>query len=196
MNSTSPTGLEPRKTDTPQSEISSSVSSSELRLWVAGETQMLRELIAGPLQSDAAAKLTLDMMTQIAVEVGQEKFHLALLQIVNTYERRPANIVATMRKVLGLNPRLDAEAQSVAEAWELVTGVVSRHVKFDVEGNAYLSNHVSRVDGKTYSSTECPDIPPSILHAVACMGGWKALHADRELWWGQRFQTFKTLWRG
>lgn len=153
---------------------------------------MVKEMIAGPLLSDEAARLTITMLADVAVEIGQERFHAAILKAIETCERRPT--VATIRRIAGVNPVLDERAVAMAAAWSLVTDVVQRHVARDSNGNAYLSPFIAWQEGSGYHVEKpVPAIPESVRRAVVNLGGWGALADAHPIWWAQKFTQFKEL---
>lgn len=192
MNKTSACGSELQKQDSSQS-VSNSSGSSELRARVALEWQMVREMIAGPLVSDEAAQLTITMMVDVAVEIGQERFHAAILKAIETCERRPT--VATIRRIAGVNGRLEAQQEATASAWELVTKIVTRHIGRDAEGNVRLQGHLIR-DGEVFREEPVPEIPEGVRRAVIAMGGWSSLADSHPTFWGARWSHWKELYVG
>jgi hypothetical protein len=186
------TGIELQKQDLNQSAINSQASSN-LRAWVAAEYQCLREMVPGPLPSKQADALTLDMLEVIAKDIGTTRFHEMILKAIETCERRPT--IATLRRIAGLNDRLDSNADALARSWELVTLIITRHIGRDGEGNAVLQSRVYR-DGEVWREDPIPEIPEGVLRAVRALGGWGALSDSYPQWFGQRFQQWKELYRG
>lgn len=155
---------------------------------------MVKEMISGPLLSDEAARLTITMLTDVAVEIGQERFHAAILKAIETCERRPT--VATMRRLAGVSPVLDERAQAVVSAWSLVTDVVQRHVARDQHGNAYLAPFIAWSEGGGYHVEQpVPEIPECVRRVVVNLGGWGALAESYPVWWSQKFMLFKELFQ-
>ena len=150
-------------------------------------------MIPGQLPSKEADKLALDMLEGIAREIGTEAFHGVMVKAIETCERRPT--IATIRRLAGLNPRMDAQAENLATSWGLVIRVVRKHVGRDSQGNAVLEPYVY-FDGDSYREEPVPSIPEGIANAVKALGGWGALAETPPQWLVQRFETFKTLYVG
>jgi hypothetical protein len=185
-------GSELKKQDLNQREINSQASSN-LRAWVAAEYQCLREMVPGPLPSKQADALTLDMLEAIARDIGTTRFHEIILKAIETCERRPT--IAVLRRLAGINDRLDSNADALARSWELVTLIGTRHIGRDGEGNAVLQPRVYR-DGEVWREDPIPDIPEGIRRAIRTLGGWGALSDSHPQWWGQRWTQWKELYRG
>lgn len=167
--------------------------SPEFRRWVAAEHQVLKEQIPGPIMSDSAASFLLDKLVEIAAAIGPEKFHAMIVKAIETCERRP--VLATLRRLAGLNPRLDSHGEALAEAWGLVTTVVTRHLGRDANGNVFLQSRLSR-DGVGWKEEACPHISAGVRRAVLLLGDWGALADAHPTWWNQRFEAFKSVYRG
>lgn len=155
---------------------------------------MLREMLPGPLPSKEADSLALDMLEAMARQIGMEAFHAMILKAIETCERRPT--IATLRRIAGLNDRLDGQQTALAEAWSLVTTIVTRHTGQDGEGNCILQSHHSRGADDKYYEEPVPNIPDGVRKAVAALGGWEALVESHPVWWGQKFSQFKEVYRG
>lgn len=142
--------------------------------------------------SDSAASYLLDRLVEMALEIGEERFHGVILKAIETCERRP--VLATFRRLAGLNPKLD---EHVILAWELVTRIVGRHIGRDGEGNVILRPWLVRLHAQADRFTELPIpyIPEGVSRAVASMGGWSALAESFPVYWGLRFNSFKEVLR-
>lgn len=134
----------------------------------------------------------LDALVQVAQDIGRERFHDAIVRAIETCERRPT--LATIRRIAGVNPRLDSNAEALAAAWQVVTVVVTRHIGRDGEGQAFLQPWLQKGDEVWYE-TPVPHIPEGVRLAVASLGGWGALADSWPQWAGQRFATFKEILR-
>lgn len=144
--------------------------------------------------SDSAANYLLDRLVELAAEIGPERFHDVIVRAIETCERRP--VLATFRRLAGMNSRLDAHGEALATAWEIVTQVVVKHIGRDAENSVYLKPFLRR-DGDTFREEPVPAIPEGVRRAVASMGGWSALaEAYGGEWWNARFQTFRDLYAG
>lgn len=153
---------------------------------------MLKEQISGPAMSDSAASYLLDRLVEMALEIGQNRFHGVILKAIETCERRP--VLATFRRLAGLNPRLDSNAELLAAAWRFVTGICRKNVGRDSNGNAVLQSRVHRVKDGYLVEDPVPEIPEGIRVTVSSMGGWGALADAYPDWWNQRWMTFKELY--
>lgn len=160
-------------------------------MWVAGEYQVLREMIPGPAMSDAATKIMLDELEAVASQIGEAAFHGVILKAIETCERRPT--LATLRNLAGLNRRLSPKDEALAKAWEILSVCVTRFMAYDGEGNVSLKARVSQRDGH-YFEEEPPHVPDGVMRAVRSLGGWKALVESYPTWWTQRFQSFKEVY--
>lgn len=150
-------------------------------------------MVPGPLPSKQADALALDMLEVIAKDIGTTRFHEMILKAIETCERRPT--IAALRRLAGLNDRLDSNANALAAAWGLVTDVVCKHIGRDGNGTAFLQSRVYR-DGNLFREEPIPEIKDSVRRAVHAMGGWAVLADSYPQWWGQRYQQFKELWAG
>lgn len=142
--------------------------------------------------SDSAARFLLDQLVELAIEIGAERFHKVIVTAIQTCERRP--VLATFRRLAGLNPRLDSNAELLVAAWRFLTGICRQHIGRDGNGNAVLQPRVYRSDGRIFMETPVPQIPDGIRATVATMGGWGSLADAYPEWWNQRWMTFKELY--
>jgi len=154
---------------------------------------MLREMIPGPLPSKEADALALDMLEKMALDIGVVAFHAMILKAIETCERRPT--IATLRRLAGLNDRLDVQQLALATAWGLVTDVVTKHIGRDGNGNAFLQPRIYRSDD-VFMEERVPEIPENVRVVVASMGGWGALADSYSAFWGMRYANFKELFVG
>lgn len=160
---------------------------SSLELWVAGRIACIKEMIPGPVMSDDAAKLQLNLLCKLVDEVGEEKFQQAVETAICTCERRPT--IATMRRLCGVAV---IEPSAVTEAWELITTVVTRHIQRDSNGMARLAPKIKMVDGVAFSEP-VPHLTPDIIRAVIALGGWSAMVDSYPEFWGQKYHQFREL---
>ncbi len=168
-------------------------SSNDLKVWVAMELQMMRELCPGKEMSDDAARIMLALAVDAAEKVGRERFHAALVKAMDVSGQfRPT--IGLIRRMSGVSPRMDFSADAVAAAWALVTTCVARHMGYDGEGHAYLTYRIATEGGRLRQEGP-PPLPAGVLQAVRSMGGWTALAEAHPAYWSQRFETFKQLLR-
>jgi hypothetical protein len=193
MSNEKNSGSELQKPDLSPSELNSNAS-CDLRAWVAIELQVMKELVPAKEMSDEAARAMLDMAVDAAAQVGQERFHAALVQAMSLAGQfRPT--IGTIRRCCGLVPRLDAKQESVVAAWDLVSRVLTRHIGRDGHGNVVLQSFLQS-EGVEHRVVSVPEIPPGVKDAVRMMGGWSALSDSWPAYAGQRWTMFKECYRG
>lgn len=137
--------------------------------------------------------MALDMLEVIAKDIGTTRFHEMILKAIETCERRPT--IAVLRRLAGLNERLDSNAIALAKSWELVTLIVTRHIGRDGEGNAVIQPRLY-CDSGVWREHPIPEIPEGIWRAVRSLGGWGALADSYPAYWGVRWAQFKELYCG
>jgi hypothetical protein len=154
----------------------------------------MKELVPAKEMSDEAARAMLDMAVDAAVQVGQERFHTALVQAMSLAGQfRPT--IGTIRRCCGLTPRLDAHQDALIVAWEVVVRVLTRHIGRDGQGNVVLQSFM-QVEGDGHREIPVPEIPLGVKDAVRMMGGWSALVESWPAYAGQRWAQFSQLYRG
>jgi hypothetical protein len=166
---------------------------NELRLWTALEWNAIKEMIPGALMSDFAAKLMLDKLTEVAAEIGRDRFHETVMKVIEMCDRRPT--VARFRMLAGLNSRLDVQQEATAKAWELLSHIVARHLGQDAHGNYGLKTWLEKAEGGYFIEHSVPEISVATRRAAAAMGGWAALAESYPTYWNQKYQMFKDLYR-
>ncbi len=154
----------------------------------------MKELVPAKEMSDEAARAMLDMAVDAAAQVGQERFHAALVQAMGIAGQfRPT--IGTIRRCCGLSPRLDANQDALVAAWGLVVRILTRHIGRDGEGNCVLRSFI-QMEGNGHREIPVPEIPPGVKDAIRMMGGWPALVESWPAYAGQRYVQFKELYRG
>lgn len=138
-------------------------------------------------ESDAAAKLRLELMGDIVKTVGPELFEIAVKTAISISKSRWDCSVARVRECAGLsNKPTPAPAM---KAWSLVTELVQRHVRPGMEGGYRLEPYTYR-KGEEVLEIPVPIIPEPVLAAVRCLGGWGALWVTEPAYWPQRMRDF------
>lgn len=153
-------------------------------------TLYVKELfpVATP-ESDMAAKLRLELMTEIAAEVGPENFLRAVRKAISLSRSRYDCTIRKIRECAGLPVEPESPA---AVAWSLVTRVFEDHCRLSWNGTYCLEEKVVIAkDG--IKVTEVPEVPEAAMRVIRGLGGWGAL-ADRSAW-SYRFRDFKELYQ-
>ena len=143
--------------------------------------------------SDEAAKLRLELLAEVAEEVGEQRFVQAVRNAIKVSHKKWDCSIARIREMAGL--RFVPEPSPAAKAWELVTQVFIDHCRSDADGNYHLEEKVTIVDGKA-KVTPVPEISPAVKRAIQCLGGWAALAEAHPEYWGQRWNQFKEFYDG
>lgn len=141
--------------------------------------------------SDEAAQLRLELMAEIAAEVGEQRFVQAVRNAIKISHRRWDVSIARIREMAGL--RFMPEPSPAAQAWELITRVFIDHCRSDADGNYRLEEKVTIVDGKA-CVTPVPEIPPAAKRAIQCLGGWAALAESWPEFWQAKLKDFRELY--
>lgn len=138
-------------------------------------------------ESDAAAKLRLELMGEIVEAVGPDAFVSAVRKAISISKSRWDCSVARVRECAGLS---NAPPLAPAiKAWNLVTEVVRHHVRPGSEGGYVLEPYVYRREGEVHTLS-VPTIPEPVLTAVRCLGGWGSLWSTDPAYWPQRMRDF------
>lgn len=154
----------------------------------------MKELVPAKELSDEAARFMLDMAVDAATQVGQERFHAALVQAMSVSGQfRPT--IGTIRRCCGLTLRLDAQQDALVVAWGLVVRVLTRHIGRDGNGNVVLKSFML-AEGEGHREVPVPEIPAGVKDAVRMMGGWSALVESWPTYAGQRWTQFSQMYRG
>lgn len=138
-------------------------------------------------ESDAAAKLRLELMGEIVEAVGPDAFVAAVRKAISISKSRWDCSVARVRECAGLSNA--PEPSPAMKAWALVTDVVRRHVRPGAEGGYVLEPYVYRRDGEVHTFA-VPTISEPVASAVRCLGGWGALWSTDPAYWPQRMRDF------
>lgn len=156
----------------------------------AAAVALIREMfpIQGHLQeSDVAARLRVDLMAEILIVVGEEKFMEGVRRAISLSKSRYDCSIRKIRDCCGLSDPLNA----AAKAWTLVVFVFEHHCRIDHNGNYRLEDAIINRGG-LIQRMPAPEIPPAAMAAVRALGGWAALD-DRSLW-GIKYRDFCSLY--
>jgi hypothetical protein len=141
--------------------------------------------------SDEAAKLRLELLAEVAEEVGEQRFVQAVRNAIKVSHRRWDVSVARIREFAGL--RFSPEPSPAAKAWTLLIQVFLDHCRTDPDGNYRLEPKSKIVDGKEHV-TPVPEISPAIRRALQSLGGWAAIAESWPEYIGAKFNQFKELY--
>lgn len=182
---------------TKQNVLSSNVSRAKARAAAISGWQLIREMLTAPnIESDEALAARMVFLEEIVMEVGVERFHAAIREVVRTKKNRYEVSVAYIRECAGLSLALPANPAVVA--WETVTDVIKNHVGRDPNGALTMRTKVT-IDlssGRPVSVIKpVPEITPDVQRVVDLMGGWGAMAEAHPAWWAQRYQMFCQLYR-
>jgi hypothetical protein len=141
--------------------------------------------------SDEATKLRLELLAEVAEEVGEQRFVQAVRNSIKVSHKKWDCSIARIRELAGL--RFAPEPSPAAQMWELVTQVFIDHCRSDADGNYRLEEKITIVDGKA-KVTPVPEIPPAAKRAIQCLGGWAALAESWPEFWQTKFRDFRELY--
>jgi len=168
----------------------SSVSSIENERVAAVGLAAIREMFPTTQpESDAAARLRIELLAEVVAIVGPERYRQAVRDAIAVSRSRWDCSVARIREMAGL--RYEPPQSRVAAAWNFATQTFLNHARLDPEGRYRLEEKVVLRDGVA-EVTPIPDVPLAVWRAVQGMGGWSAL-ADTSNW-SFRFKDFKDLY--
>ena len=172
---------------------SAAYSSDAMRLAAVG-LSLIREIF--PMQqadSDEAAKLRLELMAELAEQVGEQRFVKAVRDTIKVSHRRWDCSIARIREMAGL--KYVPEPSAVALAWRFVTDFYLNHVRPDPRGtgNYVFEEKVVNVDGVA-KVTPVPEIPPAISRALRSIGGWAAIAEGYPEYHAQRYKQFQEFY--
>ena len=169
----------------------SSVSSIENERVAAAGLVAIREMFpTNQPESDAAARLRIELLAEIVALVGPDRYQRAVRDAIAVSRSRWDCSVARIREMAGL--RYEPPQSRVAAAWNFATQTFLNHARLDPEGRYRLEEKVVLRDGVA-EVTPIPLVPPAVWRAVQALGGWSAL-ADTSNW-SYRFKDFKELYR-
>ena len=169
---------------------SNGYSSDAMRLAAVG-LSLIREIF--PMQqadSDEAAKLRLELMAELASEVGEQRFVKAVRDTIKVSHRRWDASVARIREMAGL--RYTPDPSPAAKAWALVTQVFIDHCRTDENGNYRLEEKIVNFDGVARVFA-VPELSPAIKRAIRSLGGWAAIAEAWPEFHGAKYRDFKEL---
>jgi hypothetical protein len=161
-----------------------------MRLAAVG-LSLIREIF--PMQqadSDEAAKLRLELMAELASEVGEQRFVKAVRDTIKVSHRRWDASVARIREMAGL--RYTPDPSPAAKAWALVTQVFIDHCRTDENGNYRLEEKIVNFDGVARVFA-VPELSPAIKRAIRSLGGWAAIAEAWPEFHGAKYRDFKEL---
>jgi len=141
-------------------------------------------------ESDAAARLRIELLAEVVDAVGYEHFLRAVRDAIAVSRSRWDCSVARIREMAGL--RYEPPQSRVAAAWDFATQTFLNHARLDPEGRYRLEEKVVLRDGVA-EVTPIPLVPQAVLRAVQALGGWSAL-ADTSNW-SFRYKDFRELYR-
>lgn len=142
-------------------------------------------------ESEQAAELRLELMAELAEEVGEQRFVRAVRDAIKVSHKRWDCSVARVREMAGL--RHVPPPSATATAWEFVTQVFIDHVRTDPAGNYVLEEKWTALDGVP-TVKPVPFIPFPIKRAVQGMGGWAALAESWPEFWTSKLRDFRELY--
>jgi hypothetical protein len=159
--------------------------------------QCVREIFpARETESDLAVRLRIEMLTDIVVEVGAERFLAAVKKAITISNNRFDCTIKKIREAAGL--RYAPDPSPAHKAWQLVVEVVQKHVRRGPEGSFRLEPYYA-IDGQyedpaAASIYPVPLIPEPTLRAVRCIGGWGALAVCPPEFWHQKLKDFVSVY--
>jgi len=138
-------------------------------------------------ESDAAAKLRVELLAEVVDAVGPEAFLAAVKKAISISKGRYDCTVSRIRDCAGLQHVPDPSP--AMKAWATVTEIVQRHVREAPEGGIRLEPYVYR-RGDEVLEVPVPAIPEPMARALRSLGGWKALMDTEPAYWSQRMRDF------
>ena len=155
-------------------------------------------------ESDLAAALRLELLTDIVNLVGPERYLEAVKKAITMSSSRYDCTVRKIRFCAGLKESKPVDP--AVSAWKLVTDIVRKHVRLGPEGQYRLEPYYA-IDGKsddptaepekslpTFSIYPVPEIPEAVQEAVRALGGWRALANTLPEFWHAKMKDFLTLY--
>ncbi len=182
-------GVDSQLTDLASNGNRSSAYSNEAMKLAAVAISLIREVF--PMQqaeSDEAAKLRLDLMAELAEEVGEQRFVRAVRDTIKVSHRRWDCSIARVREMAGL--RWQPPPSATAKAWEFVTQVFIDHCRTDANGNYVLEDKIVNMGGIA-RVFHVPEIPSAVKRAIQGLGGWAAIAEAWPEYHGQRYKQFQ-----
>lgn len=164
---------------------------SSLKLATVASALIDETFVSNQKMSDEAAKLRLELLAEVAEEVGEQRFVQAVRKAISVSHKRWDCSVARIRELAGL--RFVPEPSPAAQMWDLITQVFIDHCRVNQDGNYRLEEKVTIVDGKA-RVTPVPDISPAAKRAIQCLGGWAALAESFPEYWAQKWTQFREFY--
>lgn len=143
-------------------------------------------------ESDDATKLRLELLAELAEEIGEQRFVRAVKDAIKVSHRRWDCSVARVREMAGL--KWTPPPSNAALAWEFVTQTFLNHCRTDGDGNYRLEIKVVRGEDELAKIIGVPEIPPPVKRAIQGLGGWAALAEAWPEYWSQKLRDFKDLY--
>lgn len=141
--------------------------------------------------SEEAMQLRLEMLAEIAEQVGEQQFVQAVRNAIKVSHRRWDCSIARIREMAGL--RYTPEPSASAKAWELVTRVFIDNCRTDMNGNYRLEEKIVNFNGVARVFA-VPEISPAIKRAIQGLGGWAALAESWPEYWSAKLRDFRELY--
>ena len=157
--------------------------------------QCVREIfpIKDHTESDLAVRLRIEMLTDIVLEVGAERYLAAVKKAITISHNRYDVTIKKIRECAGL--RFVPEPAPAYKAWQFVTEVRDRHVRRAPEGHWRLEPWYRVQEGSlTVVAVDPPPIPAPVQRAVQALGGWGALAMCPKEYWYQRLKDFVNVY--
>jgi hypothetical protein len=165
---------------------------NSLKLATVGTALIDETFPSNQKMSDEAAKLRLELLAELAEQVGEQRFVRAVRDTIKVSHRRWDCSVARVREMAGL--KWTPPPSPAAQAWELVTKVFIDHCRTDGDGNYRLEEKTVNYGG-TARVFPVPEISPAIKKAVQCLGGWAALAESWPEYWQAKFKDFREFYQ-
>lgn len=180
---------ESKPNDSKLQKSSESVSAEEARRVAGLGLLALREMFpTRDMESDLAAKLRLEMMTDIVVEVGYDRFMAAVKKAISISRNRFDCSIFRIRECAGL--QYQPPPSPAHRAWSQVRQYVTRHVRRHPEGGWQIEDFVYLGEGDKACVIKAPELPEATKRAVQTIGGWGALATTPDEFWSKRMADF------
>jgi hypothetical protein len=141
--------------------------------------------------SEEAMQLRMELLSELAEQVGEQRFVKAIRDTIKVSHRRWDASVARIREMAGL--RYTPEPSPAAQAWALVTQVFIDHCRTDENGNYRLEEKIVNVNGVARVFA-VPELSPAIKRAIQGLGGWAGLAEAWPEYWSGKLRDFRELY--
>jgi hypothetical protein len=162
-----------------------------LKLAAVGIALIKESFPTNQAESEQAAELRLELLAELAEQVGEQRFVRAIRDTIKVSHRRWDCSVARVREMAGL--RYVPPPSLAAQAWEMVTQVFIDHCRTDANGNYRLEDKIVNVNGAA-RVFHVPEIPLAIKRAIRSLGGWAAIAEAWPEYIGAKYRDFKELY--